>query len=127
MTRYYDYIMAGAVVDSTAKIYKVALGDSAQGRRDYLFLTAYSVQHGHYFELHSQRSADFIYRLRKSPDLADVDITHVTGRDLVRHFKGAALPSLSCAQLASSAYMLRTLNVNYRIISNLNRRRATTC
>ena len=45
MTHYYYYVIADPVCDSTSEILKVSLGTSARARRDYLFLTAYSVEH----------------------------------------------------------------------------------
>lgn len=121
MTHYYYYVIAGPVCDNTSEILKVSLGNSAQGRRDYLFLTAYSVQHGHYFEVVSDESVEFALNLLESLQLSSLDIHHMTGRELVRYLKYGYRPTLSSAPVKAADQQRRHLDDNYRIIMNLRR------
>lgn len=121
MTHYYYYVIAGTVCDGTSEILKVSLGYSAQGRRDYLFLTAYSVQHGHYFEVVSDKSVEFALNLLGSLQLSTLDIHHMTGRELVRYLKYGYRPTLSSVQVKAGDQQRRHLDDNYRVIMNLRR------
>lgn len=121
MTHYYYYVIAGPICDDTSEIIKVSLGTSAQARRDYLFLTAYSVQHGHYFEIVSAKSDEFAQNLLASLQLSSMDIHHMTGRELVRYLKYGYRPTLSSAQVKAADQQRRHLDANYRIIMNLRR------
>lgn len=89
MTSCYYYIMAGAVIDSTTRIYSVACGTSTQANRDFLFLTAYAVQHGHYFEIRSNNSTNFISSILDNYKgiLTEPAIQRVSSRELVRSLK----------------------------------------
>lgn len=122
MNHYYYYVIAGRECGSDTKILKISIGSSLQGRRDFLFLTAYSVEHGHYFELVSDRSDEFISRLRQSLLADGVSMEYCSGRSLVRLLKTGDRPTLSNAQLLSADAQLRALNIDYRIMSNLRRR-----
>lgn len=121
MTHYYYYVIAGPVCDGTSEILKVSLGNSAQGRRDYLFLTAYSVQHGHYFELVSAKSDEFAQNLLTSLQLSSMDIHHMTGRELVCYLKYGYRTTLSSVQMKAADQQRRHLDDNYRVIMNLRR------
>lgn len=122
MTHYHYYILAGAQLDENARIYKVGVGSSKQGRRDYLFLTAFAVEHGHYFELVSDKTDDFVRRINLSLGGILPSIMVLSSREMVRYLKGAGLPTLSNDALLSNDAQLKVLNTNYRIISNLRRR-----
>lgn len=122
MTHYHYYILAGAQLDENARIYKIGVGSSKQGRRDYLFLTAFAVEHGHYFELVSDKTDDFVHRVTLSLDGGLPSIMVLSSREMVRYLKGAGLPTLSNDKLLSNDAQLKVLNTNYRIISNLRRR-----
>lgn len=121
MTHYYYYVIAGPVCDSTSEILKVSLGTSAQARRDYLFLTAYSVQHGHYFELVGAKTDEFAQNLLQSLQLSTLDIHQMTGRELVRYLKYGYRPTLSSALVKAADKQRRHLDDNYRVIMNLRR------
>ena len=125
MTHYYYYVIAGAICDDTTIIVKTSLGHSAQGRRDYLFLTAYSVQHGHYFEIVSAKSDAFVQNLLRSLSMSTDSVCHMTGRELVRYLKYGYLPTLSCVQVKQADHQRRLLDLNYRVIMNLRRERVS--
>lgn len=122
MTHYYYYIIAGAQCDENTRLFKVGVGSSKQGQRDYLFLTAFAVEHGHYFELVSDKTDDFVRRINLSLGGILPSIMVLSSREMVRYLKGAGLPTLSNDALLSNDAQLKVLNTNYRIISNLRRR-----
>lgn len=122
MTHYYYYIIAGAQCDENTRLFKVGVGSSKQGQRDYLFLTAFAVEHGHYFELVSDKTDLFVHRVTLSLGGVLPSIMVLSSREMVRYLKGAGLPTLSNDKLLSNDAQLKVLNTNYRIISNLRRR-----
>lgn len=122
MTHYYYYIIAGAQCDENTRLFKVGVGSSKQGQRDYLFLTAFAVEHGHYFELVSAKTDNFVHRVTLSLGGVLPSIMVLSSREMVRYLKGAGLPTLSNDALLSNDAQLKVLNTNYRIISNLRRR-----
>jgi hypothetical protein len=126
MTHYYYYIESGAILDDSARLFKVGIGTSRQSQRDYLALTAFAVNHGHYFELVSEKSDEFMHRVTLSLGRVFSDIIHLSSRELCRYLKGAGLPALSNSQLLSADSQLRFLNTSYRIISNLRARDHST-
>lgn len=126
MTHYYYYFMAGAVCDSTTQLFKVSLGNSAQGRRDFLFLTAHAVQHGHYFEIVSDKSSDFALNLQNSLAADGVQVDTITGRELVRYIKYGYRPTLDNRHLKCAAQQRYFLDANYRAMSNLRKLRVTS-
>lgn len=126
MTHYYYYIECGAVVDSTSTVYQVAIGTTQQAQRDFLFLTAYSVDHGHYFEVFSNTSSTFVLRLLKQPDAEVPRQIKVTARELVRHFKSGA-PCVQMTAALRAAHQQRiALDVGYRCQCLLDRQRASS-
>lgn len=116
MTSCYYYIMAGAVIDSTTRIYSVACGTSTQANRDFLFLTAYAVQHGHYFEIRSNNSTSFISSILDNYKgvLTEPAIQRVSSRELVRSLKSDT--SIPAAQnvLDNQNHVLNYLSLDYR-------------
>lgn len=126
MTHYYYYIESGAVLDENARLFKVGIGTSRQSQRDFLALTAFAVNHGHYFELVSDKTDEFLRRVTLSLGWNFSAITHLSSRELCRYLKGAGLPALSNSQLLSADSQLRFLNTSYRIISNLRARDHST-
>ena len=123
MTHYYYYVEAGAVVDSTTTVYQVAVSQSKQGDRDYLFLLSYSVTHGHYFAVRSLESSKFIADLKDAYKgiLLEPVVTSIKARDLVRNFKNQLRQPLNPASLSTNHHQRNLLDLNYRIFSNLNR------
>lgn len=124
MTHYYYYISAGATWDETTIVYRVAVGESVQGRRDYLFLTAHSVDHRHYFELISRKTDLFIRRVLESLAIYGTSIVHVSARDLVRSLRANESLTLSPAALHNTHTQRMALDTGYRVQCNLNARRA---
>lgn len=116
MTSYYYYIMAGAVIDSTTRIYSVACGTSTQANRDFLFLTAYAVQHGHYFEIRSNNSTNFISSILDNYKgiLTEPAIQRVTSRELVRNLKSSTEIPAAQNVLDNQNHVLHYLSLEYR-------------
>lgn len=126
MTHAFYYVSAGQVCDSLTHIYHTTLGQSVQGRRDHDFLQHFALKHGHYFELVSAESDIFISNLCDSLAEFDIKVEHLSGRDLVKLFRQGEATPLNQSHLNAANYQLKMLDVSYRIISNLNRRAATT-
>lgn len=129
MTHNYLLIVAGPQLDDTTKFYKVGVGCSKQANRDFLYLTALAAERNYYFKLWTQEVADFFHRVVKSiyhiPDNVMMTIPnydYVTARDIVRHFKEMDAISRSGQNLAQRDHFLKSLNLNYRIISNLRKK-----
>lgn len=122
MTHYYYYIQTGAILDESARLFKVGIGTSRQSQRDYLALTAFAVNHGHYFEIVSDKTDDFMRRVTLSLGRVFSDIILLSSRELCRYLEGAGLPALSNSQLLTADSQLRFLNTSYRVISNLRAR-----
>lgn len=116
MTSCYYYIMAGAVIDSTTRIYSVACGTSTQANRDFLFLTAYAVQHGHYFEIRSNNSTNFISSILDNYKgiLTEPAIQRVSARELVRNLKSSTEIPAAQNVLDNQNRVLHYLSLEYR-------------
>ena len=122
MTRYYYYVVAGRQGDQTTKLFKVAIGTNKQSQRDYAFLLANALEHGHYFEVVSRESDEFIRRLRLSLAEYDVQLEWLSCRDLSALLRSVATSPLQPSALHGAHQQRKTLNLNYRISSNLARR-----
>lgn len=116
MTSCFYYIMAGTVIDSTTRIYSVACGTSTQANRDFLFLTAFAVQHGHYFEIRSQNSTDFISRILDNYKgiITEPAIQRVSSRELVRNLKSSTEIPAAQNVLDNQNHVLHYLSLDYR-------------
>ena len=126
MTHKFYYVSAGQVCDENTRIYIVTLGQSAQGARDTEFLRSYAIQHGHYFEIMSADSDIFILNLCDSLAEFDVSTQLIAGRDLVKLLRQSVAKPLDQSHLQAKNYQLKMLDTSYRIISNLNRRAASS-
>lgn len=124
MTRYYYYIESGTNWDGTTKVYKIGIGSSAQGRRDYLAITANSVDGSHYFEPVSNTSDAFVHRVLQSLAEFGTQIQHVSARDFVRSLRAHEALALSSAAIHNADSQRMALDLGYRIQSKLNARRA---
>ena len=124
MVHYYYYVSTGAQCDESTRIYKVAVGTSKQSQRDYAFLVAHALQHGHYFEICSQVSDDFILKLRRSLVQFNVQLEWLSCRDLCRELRLVTATPCAAGALAGAHSQRKSLNLNYRISSNLSRRAA---
>lgn len=122
MTRYYYYVVAGRQCDQTTQIFKVAVGTNKQSQRDYAFLLAHAQQHGHYFEIVSRESDEFIRRLRLSLAEYDVQLEWLSCRDLSALLRSVSTSPLQPSALHGAHQQRKTLSLNYRISSNLARR-----
>lgn len=126
MTHYYYYIECGDVLDSTSTIYQVAIGSSKQAQRDFLYLTAFSVDNGHYFEAFSERSSMFVLRLLRQPATEVPMSRRVSARELVRHLKsGTAIVQVNNV-LHTAHQQRKALDIGYRCQCYLDRRRASS-
>ena len=125
MTHYHLYIMEdGPEVGPSSKFFKVAIGTNVQATRDYLFLTAHAVEHGHYFEMWSHDVDVFLAHLDKSLDGQVVySMTPIKARDLVRNIKANTAAPLDADTLHNADHLRYCQNLSYRIFSNLNRGR----
>ena len=121
MTHRYYYVVAGQLCDGTTMAYKVAIGTSVQGKRDFEFLQSYALQHNHYFAQLSIESVTFMDNLLNSLAEFDIQLQHITGRELVKIFKSCCADPLNPSALSSANYQLKMLDTSYRVISNLNR------
>lgn len=122
MVHYYYYVSAGAQCDAQTKIYKVAVGTNKQSQRDYAFLLAYAQQHGHYFEIVSRNSDTFIMNLRRSLAEYDVQLEWLSCRDLSALLRSVVTSPLKPTVLHGAHLQRKSLDLNYRISSNLARR-----
>lgn len=116
MTSCYYYVKAGAVIDGTTRIYSVACGTSTQANRDFLFLTAYAVQHGHYFEIRSNNSTNFISSILDNYKgiLIEPAIQRVSARELVRNLKSSTEIPAAQNVLDNQNHVLNYLSLEYR-------------
>lgn len=116
MTSCYYYVKAGAVIDGTTRIYSVACGTSTQANRDFLFLTAYAVQHGHYFEIRSNNSTNFISSILDNYKgiLIEPAIQRVSARELVRNLKSSTEIPAAQNVLDNQNHVLHYLSLEYR-------------
>lgn len=119
MKHYYYYIEAGREIDESARFYKVAVGSSKQAQRDFLFLTSFSVNHGHYFALVNTASIEFLDKVRISQGLREIDFTYCDARDLVRSFKSNTQLMKEHSLMVNESHQRKILDINYRVISNL--------
>lgn len=124
MVHYYYYVSAGAQCDKSTRIWKVAVGTSKQCQRDYAFLVAHALQRGHYFEVVSSRSDGFVKRLRHSLVQFNVQLEWLSCRDLCRELRQVTATPCAAGALAGAHRQRKTLNLNYRISTNLSRRAA---
>lgn len=122
MTHYHLYINAGALVDETSVVYKVGIGTSKQANQDYLFLTAYAVEHGHYFALWSNESVEFLLRIQQSVAPVELYPRLISARDLVRQFKTQLANPLDQSALHDRHKFRMQTSLNYRITSILAKR-----
>lgn len=116
MTTMYYYICAGRVLDETARFFQVAVGTTRQATRDYLALVAHAVDHGHYFELRSRDTIDFVSRCLDSMKHCKPApiLQRVTARELIRNLRASTAPPLSANVLANRHHLNYWMNVDYR-------------
>lgn len=128
MTHYYYYITAGNTIDMTSQVYLVAVGNSKQGTRDFLYVLAHATNMGYYFEIRSLETTQFVTRvlnqlrddaavqLRPAPQLQLIKI-----RDLVRNIKSELAQPLSASALHNAHELRNFIDGSYRALSNLSR------
>lgn len=124
MTHLYYYIQAGKVCDETTRIFSVSVGQGKQSQRDYLTLMALSVDNGHYFEVRSDQSSEFVMRLLESLEPYNVTMQRITARQCVKYLKSCIAVPLNPDSLHTAHQQRNALNLDYRIYSRINSRRA---
>lgn len=124
MTHYYLYIMAGDEIDSESMFFKVAIGTTPQARRDFLYLTQFAEEHGHYFELWTIEVDVFLEKIANSLRHADGDcaatiipMAGISARDLVRALKDMGVITPSFNVQLNQKRLREFLSLNYRIMS----------
>ena len=122
MVHYHYYIIAGAQCDESTRILKVAIGTSQQSQRDYVFLHAYALQHGHFFHIIDQPTVEFVDKVRRSLIEFNTQVEYISCRDLVREFKSQVTKPLDAVLLHQQHTSRNVLSLNYRVSSNLARR-----
>lgn len=124
MTRKFIYIECGDQLTTESNFFVVSVTQQTkQGMRDFLFLTAYSADHQHYFCQWSQEVDLFLDKVAKSLEYPVRErMQKVSARDLVRAFKASTAIPLSSSSLHQQERMRYFLDTNYRVLSNLRRK-----
>lgn len=117
MIHYYLFIASGQTVRADDHFFKVAIGATTQATRDYLFLTAYAVEHGHFFDLVTTESNAFLMRIRESLNLKVLPLQFVKARDLVRAFKAQQRMPLDANQLRNQHKHMKRVSEPYFLSS----------
>lgn len=122
MTHNYLLIMADAQITTATRFYKVAVGTSRQADRDFLYLTALSVERGYYFERWSAEVCDFYRRICESMQQEHTQVAQlavrlvpISARELVRSIKHGEAPAAAITPPPSRHHMLSFLSLNYRL------------
>lgn len=123
MTHYHYYIAAGRVIDETTRIYKVGIGQSRQGKRDYNALKALAEAHNHYFHIIDHNSDDFVWKVIHSIPGRTLSPMLVSPRDLKKSLASAEEIPLAHGTLHNQHRMQLTLNLSYRVSSALSQRK----
>lgn len=122
MKHYHVLIIAGRQVDLNSQFFRLAIGSSMQGNRDYLFLQSLAVSHGYFFHLYDNYCVDFLFKIAESLGLDRVSLIDCDVREWVRNFKaGTSLP-LSQQSLSNQHHTRYFLDLNYRVACNLAKR-----
>lgn len=124
ITHLYYYIQAGKQCVETTRIFSVSIGQSKQAQRDFLTLTALSVDLGHFFEIRSQSSSEFVMRLLESLKPCNVSLQRITARQCVKYLKSCENVPLNPDCLHAAHQQRNALNLDYRIYSRIHRGRA---
>lgn len=119
MTHFYYYIEAGREMDDTSRVYRVAIGASIQANRDYLFLIAFSQSHGHYFEIVSESSKEFIAKVLA----CGYHLEPIFARDLVRGLKSQTANPLNQNALSNRHRFMMQTSLGYRVSSIIQSRK----
>lgn len=124
MTRYYYYIECGAQIDSDSCFFRVGIGNSERERAILQWISAYALEHGHYFVISSLEALDFVALCMRSVQRNLNEIEYISGRDLKKHLqKGDEVPQL-VSVFKNYDYMMKKLNVDYRVNCYLNLKKA---
>ena len=122
MTHYYHYIAADTSLTADTPFYMVGVGTSKQATNDYLYLIAYAAEHGHYFELFSSQSTEFVRKCEKSLAPSIPQSVKISARDLVRMFKNNERPAVNSPATPAQHFAKMQLDANYRLFCNLTKR-----
>lgn len=113
-------ITQGRVLDDQSRLYLVGIGTGKQAMSDYLFLIAYAADNDCYFKPVSLATDAFIERCEVSVHTDfRMHARKVSARDLVRALKTSTDVPVSENQMRNYDYFLKSISLNYRVISNL--------
>lgn len=122
MTHYNLYIQAGLELDSQTRFYKVAIGEGQLGRKQYAWLEAYAIEHGHFFVRWSSGAIQFVMDCRESIGYDAAPVISITGRDLIKSLKnGCEDPAIWQAIQHRHQLMMR-INPHYYTYHELSKR-----
>lgn len=122
MTHYFLYIQAGLELDSQTRFYKVAVGEGQIGRKQYAWLEAYAIEHGHFFVRWSSDAVQFVMDCRESIGHDVAPIVSIPGRDLIKSLKnGCEDPAFWQALLHNHQLMMK-IDPNYYTYHELSKR-----
>lgn len=125
MTHKYLYIREdGALLSETSPIYIVMIGTSSQANRDYLFLTSYAVEHGHFFQLWNRETAFFLSKIIEEYPNQGSRLIKISARQLVRNLKANLESPLTENQLRNQIHLQKVVDTYFRITSSINAKRA---
>lgn len=129
MTHYYLLIEESGVLTSESKIWKVAVGQSKQADRDFLFLLAHTADNGYYFEKITGAVAEFLYNIAVSvapvgseSPIDYLNIRQVKARDLVRSIKKRTAIPLDSLLLQHQRAFRYLTNINFRTAGEIAKR-----
>lgn len=120
MIHYYLLIQCGKVLDTSARFYKVSIGSSRQAVRDFLSLTALSVERGYYFHLWDENTTEFVGKCLASVWGSSDALTfanhlqQVTSRELLKVIRDEVSLPLDDFVLSNAHRCMTFLDINYR-------------
>lgn len=119
MKSFYLYVQAGAIMDGTARMYKIGIGSSAADSKLCAQLASYAAHHGHWFEKWSPATADFVLKVRQHYT-AVLPLMYAKPRALLASLRdGNALP-IPDALLHNHHHLLFSLSCDYRSSSSVS-------
>lgn len=123
MTKYYYLIAAGSRWDATVKVYKVGVGESAQGKRDLARLASIVMGKRYYFKKIDLESDLFVSQCLDSLKEFGASIIGINSRELISILVNGEKPSFSSPALTNIHHFRKSLDLNYRVSCIINQRK----
>ncbi len=123
MTHYYLYIKAGVRLDADTRFYKVAIGESQQGRKMNAWLEAYAAEHGHLFVIWSPDAVDFFSKCVVSIGHDAAPIIAIPGKDLISSLKNGCEDPAFWLAIQHRHELLMQIDPNYYTCHELSKRK----